>query len=267
MEHTVADAVSIFYKLKGRYDKEGQKLKQKILNRVDLSLEEKREMYQAQKRKCINCKKPVGTIFKVEAKRYIAMCGARENPDGGVTPCNLDIQISRGIVELLPNYVEELREKHKELITSIMKIKFNLLFKYSNEEETVTTFETTKNEFDANATLFDANKTKLVEITNLLEKREKIDLTDLQIFEFVKEIKALVEDAHQSGNPQLLKDAVEIYIQKMLDVLQENRGLKYSYQAIESDGEKRRLVQKPYTLQSLETVVDCKFKVDALKIK
>ena len=267
MEQSVADAVNIFYKLKGRYDKEGQKLKHKILNRPDLSLEEKREMYQTQKRKCINCKKPVGTIFKVEPKRYIAMCGARENPDAGDPPCNLDIQITRGTVELLPNYVEELRMKHKELITSIMKVKFNLLFKYSNEEETVSAFEKAKNEFDTNATLFDANKTKLVEITNLLENREKIDLTDLQIFEFVKEIKALVEDAHQSGNPQLLKDAVEIYIQKMLDVLHENRDLKYSYQAIETDGEERRLVQKPYTVQSLETIVDGKFKVDALKIK
>ena len=100
-----------------------------------------------------------------------------------------------------------------------------------------------------------------------MEKREKIDLTDLQIFEFVKEIKALVEDAHQSGNPQLLKDAVEIYIQKMMDVLQENRGLKYSYQAIETEGEKRRLVQKPYTVGNLETIIDGKFKVDALKMK
>ena len=266
MEQTVADAINIFYKLKGRYDKEGQKIKQKILNRQDLSLEEKRDLFQTQKRKCIKCKKPVGTIFKVEPERYIAMCGAQENPEGGVAPCNLDIQISRGKVELLPNYVNELMEKHKEFISTIMKIKFNLLFKYSNEDETVSSFETAKNEFDANASVFDANKTKLVEITNLLGKREKIDLTDLQIFEFIKEIKALVEDAHQSGNPQLLKDAVEIYIQKMLEVLQENRELKYEYQAVEHESSKFRLVQKPYTVQNLETVVNGQFKVNALRI-
>ena len=133
MEQTVADAINIFYKLKGRYDKEGQKIKQKILNRQDLSLEEKRDLFQTQKRKCIKCKKPVGTIFKVEPERYIAMCGAQENPEGGVAPCNLDIQISRGKVELLPNYVNELMEKHKEFISAIMKIKFNLLFKYSSK--------------------------------------------------------------------------------------------------------------------------------------
>lgn len=265
MEEVVEDAIRIFYKLKRQYEKELQKLKQKIINRVDLSLEEKKELFQTQKakQKCVVCKKPGGTLFKVEAGRYIAMCGA-ENEDG---KCNLDIRISKGKVELLPNYVEDLRKKHQDLITEIMKIKYNLLFKFSNEEDTVQSFESTKNNFDSNATLFDANKTKLVEITNLLDKREKIDITDLQIFELVKEIKALVEDAKQSGNSQLLKDAVEIYIQKMLDVLKENQQLKYSYQAIEKEDDLFRLVQKPYTLENLETVVGSKFKVESLKLK
>lgn len=269
MDQSISDALNLFYKLKGRYKKEGQKMKQKILNRTELSLDEKRDLFQAQKRKCINCKKPVGSIFKVEPNRYIALCGAHNNPDAGITPCNLDIQITRGKVELLPNYVEELRKNHKELVTNIMLIKYNLLFKYSNEEESVVDFEKAKHAFDSNGSLFDANKTKLIEITNLLDKRGKIDETDLQIFEFTKEIKALVEDASNSGNPQLLKDAVELYIQKMMEILTENRQLKYSYQAIEEDISEPgafRLVQKPYTITNLETIVGTGFKVDKLTL-
>lgn len=273
MEQSVLDALNIFFKLKSRYEKEGEKLKQKILNREDLTLEEKRDMFHTQKRKCVKCKKPVGTIFRVEPNRYVALCGARESAEIGPNaapnagPCNLDIQITRGNIELLPDHVKELRKLHNKLVEQIMKIKYNLLFKFATEEETVSQFEKTRDAFDVNTSLYDASKTKLIEITNLLDKQEQINLTDLQLFEFVKEIKAMVEDAEHSGNSQMLKDVVELYIHKMLDVLKKNSDLKYAYQAVEQEGDQFHLVQKPYTVEQLETVVGgTNFKVIALRV-
>jgi hypothetical protein len=271
MDQVVQDAIAIFYKLKGRYDKEGDKIKQKIINRDDLTMAEKRDLFQTQKRKCINCKRPVGTIFKTTKDEMVALCGAQQRSDGGDgenVPCNLDIKIIKGDVVQLPNYVSELKKTHEKLITAIMKVKYNLLFKYANEEETVSDFEKSKDEFDKNATLYDLYKTKLIQITSLLEKRERISVTDLQLTEFVKETKDFVEESVQTGNVQLIKDVVELYITRIMDVLRENRELKYSYQGIEeTDAGEFKLVQVPVTMEDTEMVIGKGFKVDRLVLK
>lgn len=252
------DAIGIFYKLKGKYEHDFKKLKSKILNRDDLTMDEKRDLFQTQKPKCINCKKAGGTIFKVEPERYLAMCNCEEK-------CKLDIKIKRGKISQLNDYVRELRTEHKKLVTSIMQVKYNLLFKYANEEETVRSFEKEKGKFETITLAFDLYKTKLIEITNLLSKKETINVTDLQIFEFIKEIKEMVIEAKTDSNPQFLKDSVELYITRLMDVLKENRENKYSYQSIEKgDNGEYNLVQKPVTIEDLEVLVGDSFKVETL---
>ena len=44
MDPTVENALSIFYKLKGKYDKEGDKIKQKIMNATTDTITEKRDL-------------------------------------------------------------------------------------------------------------------------------------------------------------------------------------------------------------------------------
>ena len=116
--------------------------------------------------------------------------------------------------------------------------------------------------------MYDLYKTKLIQITTLLEKRERISITDLQLFEFVKDIQENVEESVKTANPQLLKDSVELNIHRVLDLLKDNRELKYSYQAIEQEENGDfRLVQKPYTQAETETVIGDGFKVTSLKMK
>ena len=182
IEPASLDAIGIFYKLKGKYEHDLKKIKNKILNRDDLTIDEKRDLFQAQKPKCINCKKPGGTIFKVESERYLAMCNAEEK-------CKLDIKIKRGKVSQLNDYVDELKKQHENLVTEIMKIKYNLLFKYTNEEETVKSFEKKKVRIDTITTAFDLYKTKLVEISNLLSRKEAINISELQILNLLKKLK------------------------------------------------------------------------------
>ena len=255
------DAINIFFKLKQKYENELQKMKNKIINRTDLNIAEKRDLYQTLKPKCIICKKQGGSIFNVEPNRYLAMCNA--------TPkCKFDIRITKGKVVLLDDYVKELQEQHSILVTTIMKTKYNLLFNYLNEAETVAAFEKTKEEFDLTTSSFNLYKSKLIEITNLLAKKEVINLTELQIFEFVKEIKQLVADAKVETNPQYLKDAVELYIHRLMSVLTTNRENKYSYQDVEIDEDGNyKLVQKPVTISDLEIVVGDPYKVESLVVK
>lgn len=255
------DAINIYFKLKQKYENEQQKKKHKIINRDDLNYAEKRDLYQTLKPKCIICKQPGGSIFKVEKNRYLAMCNASPK-------CKFDIRITKGKVFMLDKYVKELQQQHSELVTTIMKTKYNLLFNYLNEAETVTVFEKNKADFDMTTSSFNLYKSKFIEITNLLSKNDIINLTELQIFEFVKEIKQLVADAKLEEEPQYLKEAVELYINRLMSALTTNRKNKYSYQDVEMDEDgNHKLVQKPVTIYDLEILVGNPYKVEALVIK
>ena len=63
---TYIEQLNEYYKLKEKYDSSKEKLKSSILygdeNRKT-SWKEKRSEYQQLKPKCINCKRPVGSIF------------------------------------------------------------------------------------------------------------------------------------------------------------------------------------------------------------
>ena len=61
-------ALNTYYKLKNQYDENHQKDIHKIINIKGLSWKEKRDEFQKIKRKCINCRRPVGTILTNKAK-------------------------------------------------------------------------------------------------------------------------------------------------------------------------------------------------------
>jgi hypothetical protein len=273
MDPAIVDAMEIFYKLKGQYDKNLNKIKQRIIGKDDLSMDEKRDLFLAQKPKCIVCKKPVGTIFKTEPNKLVAMCGAHNiiGESEKIEPCKLNIQIVKGDMVYLPDYTKRLREKHNEIVSEIIKVKYNLLFKYTTEDKTVEDFENVKSKLDETGGLFDKYVTRLIDITHLLSKQEKIAITDLQIFEFVNEMKEMIREAIATNEEQLLRDAIEIYVTRIMDILKENRRLKYSYEAIEIHGDRgnetHNLVQLPYTIYDLESVVGDSFKIESLVIK
>lgn len=267
MDPTIVDAMAIFYKLKGQYDKNVGKIKQRIMAKEGLSMDEKRDLFLAQKPKCIICKRAVGTIFKTNSNKLIAMCGAHSE-DVSESPCSLDIKITKGDIVYLPDYTKDLREKHREIVSEIIKIKFNLLFKYNNEEKTVEDFEREKGRLSETGELFNTYKTRLVDITNLLSKQERIAVTDLQIFEFMNEMKEMIKEAVATNEAQLLRDAIEIYIERIMDILKENRSLKYSYEAVETQPDNtHKLIQLPYTIGDLEAVIGNAFNVESLVIK
>ena len=81
-------------------------------------------------------------------------------------------------------------------------------------------------------------------------------------------MKEMIKEAIATNDNQLLRDSVEIYIQRVMAILKENRSLKYSYEAIETQADNtHKLIQLPYTIGDLETVIGDAFKVESLIIK
>ena len=59
------ESVNTFYKLKNQYDDINLKLRRKIIKNEELSWKEKRVEFKKLRPKCINCKRPFGTLFSI----------------------------------------------------------------------------------------------------------------------------------------------------------------------------------------------------------
>lgn len=257
---TTRDAVNLFYKLKQDYERNLTRMKQKIINNSALNKKQKRERFLLLKPKCINCKRPVGTIFSVKDRKLIAMCGAH-SLKGGVKPCSLDINIEKGAVVSLDSLLktlEDLKEKEKdEIITN----KLNLLFNFISEETAISLFDKQKSEFTDTQQTYENFLKQYVSITQLTEKREQINLTDLQIYETLKNIKDNLTKSIKETDltqKQLISDSIEIYVDKLIPLLQINNKLKYQTRSMVFDEEDNtyNLAEQSYTAAQVEIALE-----------
>ena len=111
------EALNTYYKLKKGYDSSFMTEKQKIIKKKDIGWKEKRRMFYQLRPKCINCKRPVGSIFKTvynNGERYLsAKCGDIQEP------CKLKIQINLGAIL---NINEDIRANENEIHNVKLKI-------------------------------------------------------------------------------------------------------------------------------------------------
>lgn len=257
----VLEAVNMFYKLKQDYDKNLTRMKQKIIHNSSLSNKEKRQRFLLLKPKCVNCKKPVGTIFSTKDRKLIAMCGANKS-GSSVEPCKLNISIDKGDIISLEKSIDILKELRTSDKDEIIKNKLNLLFNFISEDTALSTFEKQKESLEFFESTISSHLKQLITITELIDKKEQINISDLQIFEVIKSIKELLLKAEKevdSGKSyQFIHDCTEIYVSQLIPLLKVNNGLKYKYREVvfnEADNT-YHLVEKPYINSQLEIVID-----------
>ena len=112
------EALNNYYEFKTLYETSYKKEKRDIINNKKLSWNEKRSKFEKLKPKCINCKRPVGTLFSRkftndssrEFKTLLAVCGDR------VKPCKLNINLKLENVETLEDNIKDLDKTYKHWI-------------------------------------------------------------------------------------------------------------------------------------------------------
>ena len=255
----ILDAVNTFYKLKQEYEKNLTRMKHKIIHNPTLSKSAKRERFLLLKPKCVNCKKPVGTIFSTNDRKLVAMCGANK-PGSTSEPCKLNISIEKGSVINLNTAIESLKLLRDDEKDDIIKTKLNLLFNFISEETAISEFEKQKASYEDTQKQYDDYLNKYVTITELLEKKQQIDLTDIQIYEMINNIKDLLKKASEkdASSSQLIHDSVEVLVNKLIPLLKVNNDLKYNFRSISynNNDDTFHLIEKPYTTSQIEIVVD-----------
>ena len=132
-----------YYRLKNNYTSARQSHINKLIN-SDNTLEAKKKIFAKQKFYCVNCRKPVGTIFIENNKILKAVCGSTKDP------CDLDIEIIKMTPVLINEELEKIDTLLKNTKKNIITTKLDFLFKYIEEDVAVEKFDKLKEELNLN---------------------------------------------------------------------------------------------------------------------
>ena len=247
------DAINEYYDLKQQYKLSKDKDIQTFLEKNEkLSWREKRNLFKSLNYKCVNCKRYVGSIFKInlieEDRHLIAKCGDHSNP------CPLKIDINLGVIL---SYNEGI-ELHKELILdnkqSIIRDKNNLMFGYISSKQAIDKFDKLKDELASNINILEITKKAYLGITNDLAKKEQIILLQQQIYVIIHTIKVFIKQYESTNNPVLIDDAVKLYTEELINKLKEINVLSFAYKEVEYnlDLNTYTLIEKQYSVEQME---------------
>jgi len=246
------EAVDDYFRLKESYEKPIRDKNNKIAKMSDLSWHERRIELSKQKPKCINCKRPVGSIFstKVEnfERRLIALCGDRKEP------CPLDINLELGVTLNIGEDLVESEETLRQLKREIIFDKNDLLFGYSTPEDAVSAFDKIKEKIvEATKTYEFTLQTYLLIVDND-EKKEELKRLQLEFYAAKETFTSLIRQYETTSQLQFISDAMDVYINTMEPNVAAQLQKKYSYNAVEynEDDNTYNLVQTPYSIGDLE---------------
>lgn len=265
-KESVENAFNEYYKLKNKYDSEIMKNKKKILNNPSLSAKEKRSEFLKLKPKCVNCKRPGGTIFTT---KYYSETALKKDDDnemindyrqlsakcGIITdPCNLNINIHLGTYELLPDILENIEKEIKENKNEIIDSKNKLLFGFITTETALQNYESIKDYVSHFTSLLEQYLKIYLDITDNIQNKELLEEDIERTYEIIAEIKQCIINYNELAATQYVRDAIHIYITNLMPLFNKISSLKYKQNFVYYDDDLNtfNLIQKKYTIESLE---------------
>jgi len=228
----IKEALNEYFKLKNKYETQILTNKKKIMNKNFLSNREKKTEYNKLKPKCINCKRPGGTIF---SNIYVAGTDTEESyrelrASCGIIsdPCNLNIIIQLTKVELMPALLKSMENDIKEFKNEIIDHKNKLLFGYLNTEDALERFENVKEYISNITSLYEQYLESYHKIVDNDEKKQELNETITNSYIEIQKIKDCITKMNETNNVQYARDAVNIYTTTLMPLLYKTRELKYN---------------------------------------
>jgi hypothetical protein len=205
--------------------------------------------------KCVNCKRPVGTVFKTREDRFLAYCGDTKEP------CALKIELFRGKYESDDEFADYTRALLLETKEKIISQKMDVLFNYSSEEETVTKFKDLIEDYNLLSVLHKSDLDIREDKRFNLHKRELIKSKMKLISEIKNKMNTYMEEYESSANRDSLHSAMDIYIREYMPETNNLRMMKYGVMEMvvpdtipENSTNVRVLKQSATSVKQLETL-------------
>jgi hypothetical protein len=203
------DGLDTFYKMKSKYE-------ETLLSR------KRSQGRKKAKGDCIGCKRPVNTIFSVNAEGHFAICGDRTNP------CTLNIKLKRGNTVMIETELNLMKSENDAAQERIIKLKLDTLFDYIPESKSSALFKTELELFNDTNVIYSAAQKRYDAQYNNPDKRDLILKKSETIHEIRKRMQdTLGEYSKQNNNKRLLKSALDIYVNELTPEMNNLGRLKY----------------------------------------
>jgi hypothetical protein len=245
------DALKIYFELKSKYEKKLYELKKKAYEK-GINKKMKKKLVNSVVAPCTKCKRDVGSIFKKVDNKYIAICGDSKEP------CGLDIKIYDGesegsFMNVFSNIDKQFEDSKLKIITHKLDTVFNYIDENASTEVYKTFLENYNNVYEEFNFLFDAYK----ELYFSEEKAEEINNKKNKIYEYLEDIKRILNDYKETNNEELLKDVAQLQIENILPELRNMRQLKYETKEMIIDYDKgiSEVYQLPYNIGMLQLML------------
>lgn len=241
------ESLQEYFRLKTAYETRVLKIKREVFKKSKTKKESKARL-SALKPKCIQCDRPVGSIFENKGRTYIARCGDTSHP------CGLRIQLFGGEFE---NVSDTLVKYHRILEMTkqfIIEDKLDVVFDYITEAEGVELFKANLDDYTKEKHHYQTLKKEYHGVNFNEEEEEKLAVKKKKIAQIRERMQEMLKTYKIDENQETLKDAMTIYIQELLPEIQNEAFLRYKIREINFDkkSETFELFQQGWRLNQLE---------------
>lgn len=239
------ESLKTYFELKTEYATQVYNVKKKIFNKAK-SKKAARKMIAELKPKCVNCNRPVGSLFSNEGRTYTARCGDVK------APCNLDIQIFAGEFGSIDSFLTTFHDIIQNNKEDIIKQKLDTLFNYVDEKESIALFKQKLQDYtESNMFLKELNN-EYVNVFFNEEKKEKMQKKIEHVSKMQERFNDLIVKYKKSDNRETLKDAMNVYVNEIKPEMDNLQMMKYEMMEMNHENNDYVLFQKDYRLSNLD---------------
>lgn len=225
------DALTKYMQLKTRYESKKIGIKEKMLKASEISKKGKKEIPKTNtKPHCVNCKRPVGTLFKKTVNNYTAICGDVHKP------CNLDINLFAGArqdFEFAFTATKQSMEHTKQLL---IKQKMDTMFSFLNEKESAIQFKKRLEEYLEEQKQYQDYLDFHNKFHNNMNRDELIKRQTEKVYEIKGRFNESIEEYKKNTlNKSALNTAINIHKTELIPELLSLRRLKYDIVEMNDD--------------------------------
>ena len=214
------EALDKYFKLKTKYETD-VKQKRRTAYKRGANRKDKIARAAAVRPRCINCKRPVGSIFSTDINGYRAMCGDKDHP------CKLDIKLNRGNFELSEAILGTFRYALDDTKDRIIKLKMDTLFNYVSESTSSKLFKKKMEDFNKDSKIYKEELDRYNDLYNNTHNHELYKSKMETIYELQKNIRTLLAEYANTGDQNVLTIAVVTHKNDLMPEIENLRRLKY----------------------------------------
>jgi hypothetical protein len=228
------ESIHDYFKLKTQYETSYYNARKTAFRKAYNNRKQGRKFAQQVLPKCVNCRRPVGTIFELKNRTYTAICGDKDKP------CNLKIQLYAGKFYENEQTLYMIHERLTEIKDEIIKQKLDTLFSFISSKDSAKLFKDIMEEY----TYYNSQFSEIMDTHNLCfyKDQQRIDAIAKKravIYGIIDAIKELIVEYEKTGNRDLLQAAIQIQVKELNPEIHNLRLLNYEVMEMDVESKKQ----------------------------